>query len=81
MSDNKIFTRMGDGSIVYMTPEEIRADIKAGVEDAVKRGKIDPLTQEEMDKIFDIVTMPGGIVGVRPEDAVVTTNEIGRAHV
>ncbi len=77
MSEHKFYTRMGDGSIAYMTPEEIRADIKAGVEDAVMRGKIDPLTQEEMDKIFDIVTMPGGIVGVHPEDAVVTSNDSG----
>ena len=64
--DKKFFTRMGDGSIVYMTADEIRTDILAGVEDAASRGKIPPLSQEEMDKIFDIVTAPGGIVGVHP---------------
>lgn len=77
MDKDKIYTRMGDGSIVYMTAEEIRADIDAGVEDAVKRGKVEPLTREEKDKIFDIVTMPGGIVGVHPRDAVVTSNDSG----
>ena len=56
--EKKFFTRMGDGSIVYMTEAEIRADIQAGVEDAASRGKIPPLTQEEMDKIYDIVTAP-----------------------
>ena len=45
MTDSKkFFTRMGDGSIVYMTEEEIRADILAGVMDAADRGKISPLT-------------------------------------
>lgn len=75
--EKKFFTRMGDGSIVYMTSEEIRADIRAGVEDAADRGKIPPLSQEEMDHIYDIVTMPGGVVGVAPELAIVTSNDSG----
>lgn len=75
--EKKFFTRMGDGSIVYMTGEEIRADIREGVEDAADRGKIPPLTQEEMDHIYDIVTMPGGVVGVAPELAIVTSNDSG----
>ncbi len=73
----KYFTRMGDGSIVYMTEEEIRADILAGSMDAADRGKIPPLTQEEMDHIYDIVTMPGGIVGVDLKDTIVTSNDSG----
>ena len=70
-------TRTGDGAFVYMTSEEIRADIEAGVMDAVKRGKISPLTEEEKDKIFDIVTMPGDVVSVEPTDRVVTTSDSG----
>lgn len=67
MSDQKkFFTRMGDGSPVYMTEEEIRADIQAGIDDAVLRGKIDPLSEEDAEKIFEIVTMRGNIVGVEP---------------
>ena len=72
MADKKYFTRMGDGSIVYMTEAEIRKDIADGVADAVKRGKIAPLSEEEMAHIYDICTMPGGVVGVAIEDAVVT---------
>jgi dimethylamine--corrinoid protein Co-methyltransferase len=75
--DKKYFTRMGDGSIVYMTEQEIRSDILAGVQDAEKRGKISPLSQEDMDHIYDIVTMPGGVVGVSAEDAVVSTSDSG----
>ena len=48
----KYFTRMGDGSIVYMTEEEIRADILAGVMDAADRGKIAPLTEADMNHIM-----------------------------
>ena len=35
MSEKKFFTRMGDGSPVYMTEEEIRADMREGMDDAV----------------------------------------------
>ena len=45
--EKKFFTRMGDGSPVYMTEEEIRSDMKAGIDDAVLRGKIDPLSDED----------------------------------
>jgi dimethylamine--corrinoid protein Co-methyltransferase len=75
--DKRYFTRRGDGSIVYLTEREIRDDIVDGVADAVKRGKIPPLTQDEMDHIFGIVTMPGGVVGVAPEDTVVSTSDSG----
>ena len=75
--EKKYFTRMGDGSFVYMTEEEIRSDILEGVQDAEKRGKIAPLTQEEMDHIYEIITMPGGVVGVNPVDTVVSTSDSG----
>jgi dimethylamine--corrinoid protein Co-methyltransferase len=75
--DKKYFTRMGDGSGIYMTADEIRADIGEGVKDAAERGKIDPLTDAEMDLIYDIVTMPGGIVGVERGMEIVTTTDCG----
>lgn len=74
----KVFkTRMGDGSIVYMTGEEICRDIEEGVRDAVRRGKIEPLSNKEKEKIFEVVTMPGNMVGVDAEDTVVTTSDSG----
>jgi len=78
MSGQKgFFTRMGDGSAVRMTEEEIRADIQAGIDDAAMRGKIDPLTAEEAEHIYEIVTMPGSIVGVTPGMEVVSSNDSG----
>lgn len=77
----KYFTRMGDGSGVYMTADEIKAEIKAGVEDAAKRGKIPELTQEEMDYLFEIITMPGNIVGVERGKEVVSTSDSGSCKI
>jgi len=74
---NKHFTRMGDGTIVYMTEEEIRADIYAGVSDAAMRGKIPPLSKEEMEHLYQIITMPGIIVGVDYGKQVVSTTDQG----
>ncbi|MCJ7773512.1 MAG: hypothetical protein MUP22_10320 [Desulfobacterales bacterium] len=34
------FTRMGDGSGVYLSAEEIYSDLEAGINDAADRGKI-----------------------------------------
>lgn len=45
MSDKKYFTRMGDGEAVWMTKEEIREDVLAGVDDAVTKGKAEALTR------------------------------------
>lgn len=73
----EFFTRMGDGSGVYMSAEEIKDEIKKGVEDAAKRGKIPELTEEEMDYLFEIITMPGNIVGVKRGREVVSTSDSG----
>lgn len=73
----KFFTRMGDGSVVYMTEEEIREDILDGVKDAASRGKIPPLSDEEIERIYLIVTMPGNVVGVEPGMEVVSTSDSG----
>jgi dimethylamine--corrinoid protein Co-methyltransferase len=75
----KFKTRMGDGMIEYMTADEIREDIDAGVEFAAKRAKIDPLTKEEKDRIFEIVTMPGNICSIDVDKTVVSTTDCGAA--
>ena len=78
MSEQKTyFMRMGDGSIVHMTEAEIRSDIEEGIQDAVVRGKIDPLTAEEAEHLYTIVTMPGTVVGVRHGMQVVTSSDSG----
>lgn len=71
------FTRMGDGSGVYMTEEEIRSDIEAGIKDAASRGKIPELTAEEKKYLFEIITMEGNVVGVKRGMEVVSTSDSG----
>lgn len=68
-------TRMGDGFRVEMTEEEIREDILAGMEDAVKRGKVPPLSDRDIDRLFEIITMPGNMVGVEFGQEIVTTSD------
>jgi len=70
-------TRMGDGSIVYLTEEAIRADIRAGVNDAASRGKIAALSDAEVEQLYQIVTMPGIIVGVEHGQQVVSSTDQG----
>lgn len=75
--EKKYTTRLGDGALVTMTAEEIRQDIEAGIADAVLRGKIDPLTDEEKQIIFDITVDPNVTVGVKPGQQIVSTNDSG----
>ena len=60
----RIPTRMGDGSIARMTRSELRADIEDGVAAAVKRAKVEPLSEEEQDHLLDIYASPARFVGV-----------------
>ncbi len=73
----EFFTRMGDGSGIYMSAEDIRWDLEEGTRDAADRGKIPELTKEELDQLFEIITMPGNVVGVERGNEVVTTSDSG----
>jgi len=74
---SEFFTRMGDGSGVYMSAEEIRFELEEGTKDAADRGKIPELTKEELDHLFEIITMPGIVVGVERGNEIVTTSDSG----
>ena len=73
----KFFTRLGDGSGIEMTAEQIYLDIDAGTEDAAKRGKIPALTAEDKQRLFEIITMEGNVVGVKRGLEVVSTSDSG----
>lgn len=60
----KYFTRMGDGEGVWMTKEEIKKDVLLGMEDAVVKGKSQPLAEDEIEHLLDILTMPAKNVSV-----------------
>ena len=73
----RYFTRMGDGDALLLSEEEIRSDIREGTADGARRGKISPLTKEEMDRLFEIIAMEGVVVGVRQGDQVVASTDQG----
>lgn len=67
------FTRLGDGSSVWMTEDDIRWDLEEGMKDAADRGRISELSGEDMERLFEIITTPQKTVSVeRGNEAVVT---------
>ena len=52
--EQTIRTRLGDGSLVEMTPSEIRADLEDGTQAAAKRSKQPPLGEDELAHLHDI---------------------------
>jgi dimethylamine--corrinoid protein Co-methyltransferase len=67
------FTRLGDGSSIWMTADDIRSDLEDGMRDAADRGKIPELATEDMERLFEIITAPQKTVSVeRGNEAVVT---------
>ena len=67
----RIPTRLGDGSLVEMTRAEVEADLHAGSEAAVKRAKVEPLAQDELDHLLDIFTSPAKFTAVDYGDEVI----------
>lgn len=73
----KCLTRMGDGQRVEMTEDELMRDFELGTKDAARRGKIDPLSREELEYLLEIFLNPNRIVGVEPGNEVPLTHDIG----
>ncbi len=64
MNEQRIPTRLGDGTITRMTRSELRAEIEAGVTAAVARAKVPPLDADEMEHVLDIYASPARFTGV-----------------
>ncbi len=69
----KIMTRMGDGFPVEMDTDELRGDLEAGSEDAADRGKIAPLTKEELQYLYDLFATRARFTAVEPGNEIVLT--------
>jgi len=72
----EILTRMGDGQRVKMSATRVKEDIAAGTGDAADRGKIPELTSAEQEHLFEIVADDNRVVGVRPGEEVVLTDDV-----
>jgi len=71
----KILTRMGDSSTVEMTRDELRHELEEGTEAAAVKAKIPPLTENELDYLFDMFVCPSRIWGVERGHEVVMTKD------
>lgn len=69
--------RMGDGKRIFLTKEQIRADLEAGTADAADLGSVPALSGNELDKLAEILMMPSRMVGVEPGKEVPVTHDIG----
>ena len=52
--ENIVTTRLGDGSLVRMTPSEIRADLEEATAVGAKKSKTTPLAPEDLDQLLEI---------------------------
>ena len=73
----KYVTRMGDGFKVEMTEAEIRRDIEDAIQDAVKRAKISPLTEDEIGYLVELFKSPDNAVGVKRGNEVILSYDSG----
>ena len=77
----KYALRMGDGKRIFMTREEILADLKEGMADAADLGSIPDLSDDELEKLVEILIMPSRMVGVEPGMEVPVTHDIGTIRI
>lgn len=73
----KIFTRFGDGTPTEMSEKELMEDLKAGTEDAADRGRIPPLSDDELKHLVEIFSAPQKFASVEPGNEVVLTYDAG----
>ena len=77
MLSDKYFTRMGDGEGVWMSKEQIREEVLTGMEDAVVKGKAQPMSGSDVDYLIEILTMPEKNVSVERGQEGITTFDAG----
>lgn len=74
---SKFFTRMGDGSGVFLEAAEIRYDLEEGTRDAAERGRIPQLSKAELEYLYEIVAMPVNVIGIERGKEVVSSSDSG----
>jgi dimethylamine--corrinoid protein Co-methyltransferase len=73
----KIMTRMGSGFPIEMSESQLMEDLTAGTEDAADRGKISPLSKEELDYLYDIFISPDRFVSVASGNEIILSYDGG----
>jgi len=73
----KIYTRMGDGSVIELSESELKRDLEEGTRDAAERAKICPLSEDDLRHLFEIYKCPDKSVGVERGKEVVLSYDSG----
>ena len=73
----KILSRLGDGSPIELSESELTRDLQDGTADAADRGKIPPLSEEELKYLFEIFSSPARFVSVERGKEVVLSYDAG----
>ncbi len=73
----KIMQRFGDGYLYEMTEADLKKDIVEGTEDAADRAKVPPLTEDEIQHMYDIYGSPRKFVSVQPGNEIILSHDGG----
>lgn len=73
--------RMGDGSRTYLTKDQIKEEVLQGGGNAVDYGGVPELSGNEIDKLIEILTLPGKTVSVEYGKEVPVTHDIGTLRI
>jgi len=71
----EIFTRMGDGELLTVSADEIKADIAAATREAAKHARIPELSADDAEQLFEIMAEPSRAVSVAAGEEVIVTDD------
>jgi dimethylamine---corrinoid protein Co-methyltransferase len=77
VSEARIPTRMGDGSLTEMTRGELRGDVEAATQLAARKAKVAPLDQDALDHVLDIYASAARFTAVDIGDEVCLSSDGG----
>lgn len=71
----KIRTQLGDGTLIELSEKELRHDLENGTIDASERGKIPPLCEDELNRLFEICSSNERLYSVKRGGEIVLSND------
>ena len=73
----KIYTRMGDGSVTELSESELRRDLEEGSRHAAERAKVLPLSEDDLRRLLELYKCPDKSVGVERGKEVILSYDSG----
>ena len=73
----KIYTRMGDGSVTELTESELRRDLEEGSNHAAERAKIPPLSEDDLQRLLELYKCPDKSMGVERGKEIILSYDSG----